>query len=313
LAQNVGAGGGWALGGGHGPMSNSYGLGADNILEMEVVLPSGEIIITNSASYPDLFWAMRGGGGSTFGIVTRMTYKTHPLELQHGVHMTITPGSSGPAGYVKGMAYLMSQMPRFVDFGISGYPIMTSTKYDSLFTAPKKDMDAITDFITPIMDKLTDMELTVRWYRIDSFMNTLLASLGLSPNGDNGLRGGTSIMGTRLLSRGCFSDVEKWERVLGILIAEQYIIEPFNVMGGRVAANKDLDISLNPAWREAIMHFSILDKDSDKYKDVEDIKRSYRRMQSLHVPLLDEMSVDGAAYFNEVGSCSIIALRDVLY
>jgi FAD/FMN-containing dehydrogenase len=301
LVQNVGAGGGWPLGGGHGPMSNRYGLGADNILEMEVVLPSGEIIITNSASYPDLFWAMRGGGGSTFGIVTQMTYKAYPLGLQHGVHMTITPGTSGLTGYVKGMAYLMTQMPKFVDFGLSGYPIMTSTKYDSLFTAPGKQMDLVKDFITPIMDLLKDMELTVVWYPIDSFLNTRMAALGLSPNGVTGLKTGTNVMGTRLLSRNSFSSVENWERVLRIFFAEQYIVEPFNVMGGQVAANKALNISLNPAWRDAIMHFSILDKNSDKYKKVEDIKQSYRRMQSLHVPLLDAMSVNGAAYFNEVG------------
>jgi hypothetical protein len=152
----------------------------------------------------------------------------------------------------------------------------------------------------PIVRKIEKMGLPVSWTWVPSAINTLLLSQGLAPNAATGLKGGTSIMGTRLLSRDCFSDVKNWERVLGIFFVEGYIMEPFAVMGGHVAANKDLDTSLHPAWRKAIMHFSILDKDSDKYTNVVDIKKTYRRMQDLHVPLLDGMSVDGAAYFNEV-------------
>ncbi|KAF2434934.1 FAD-binding domain-containing protein [Tothia fuscella] len=296
---DVGAGGGWALGGGHGPMANRYGLGVDNILEMEVVLPSGAIIITNSNSYPDLFWAMRGGGGSTFGIVTKMTFATHAPELQHGIRITITPGDSNSAGYTKGMAYLMTKMPEFVDFGMTGYPIMSATKYESLFTTPGKEASDIDDFISPIVDRLEKMGLTVSLIRIPSWSNVLANSLGLSPNGATGLKTGTNVMGTRLLTRGSFADVKNWERVLAIFFAEGYITEPFALMGGKVAQNKGLDVSLNPAWRNAIMHFSILDKDSDKYGSVAGIEKAYRRMQDLHVPLLDAMSADNAAYFNE--------------
>lgn len=52
--------GGWTTGGGHGPLTSVYGLGADQVLEMEVVTPDGEYRVVNEKCYPDLFWAIRG-------------------------------------------------------------------------------------------------------------------------------------------------------------------------------------------------------------------------------------------------------------
>ena len=52
--------GGYLTGGGHSPLSATYGLAVDQVLEMEVVTASGEIVVTNEVQNADLFWAMRG-------------------------------------------------------------------------------------------------------------------------------------------------------------------------------------------------------------------------------------------------------------
>lgn len=52
--------GGYLTGGGHSPLSAMLGLAADQVLEMEVVMPCGKIVIANQVSNADLFWAMRG-------------------------------------------------------------------------------------------------------------------------------------------------------------------------------------------------------------------------------------------------------------
>lgn len=57
--MNVGIGG-WITGAGHSPISSTYGLGADQILEMEVVTADGRFLTINENCYPNLFWAMRG-------------------------------------------------------------------------------------------------------------------------------------------------------------------------------------------------------------------------------------------------------------
>lgn len=75
---SVGACGGFALGGGFGSFSKRFGSGAAGVIELKVALADGSIITTNEYEHPDLFWALRGGGGGTFGVVTNMTLLAHP-------------------------------------------------------------------------------------------------------------------------------------------------------------------------------------------------------------------------------------------
>ncbi|EIW73961.1 FAD-binding domain-containing protein [Coniophora puteana RWD-64-598 SS2] len=67
---SVGAAGGWFQGGGHSALSPVYGLGVDNVVQMTVVTSAGDRLMVNAYQHADLFWALRGGGGSTYGIVT---------------------------------------------------------------------------------------------------------------------------------------------------------------------------------------------------------------------------------------------------
>ena len=75
---------GFAQGGGFGSLSKQFGTGAGNLLEAEIVTADGQIRVVNTYRDPDLFFALRGGGGGTFGIVTRLTFRTHPLPEQIG-------------------------------------------------------------------------------------------------------------------------------------------------------------------------------------------------------------------------------------
>jgi FAD/FMN-containing dehydrogenase len=68
------------LGGGFGSFSKACGTAAANLIEAEVVTAAGEVRIANACSNPDLFWALKGGGAG-FGVVTRVTVRTHPLPF----------------------------------------------------------------------------------------------------------------------------------------------------------------------------------------------------------------------------------------
>jgi FAD binding domain/Berberine and berberine like len=71
--------------GGFGSFSKAFGLAAAGLLEAEVVCSDGVVRTVNARSDPDLFWALKGGGGGTFGIVTRLTLRTRELPRTMGV------------------------------------------------------------------------------------------------------------------------------------------------------------------------------------------------------------------------------------
>ncbi|PBK88213.1 FAD-binding domain-containing protein [Armillaria gallica] len=90
----VGVGGGYLQGGGHSPLSNIFGLAVDRVLEYEVVVPNGDLLIANECQNPDLFFALRGGGGGTFGVVMQVTTRALPRAELVTVSATFKPTTS---------------------------------------------------------------------------------------------------------------------------------------------------------------------------------------------------------------------------
>ncbi|MDX6547099.1 MAG: hypothetical protein QOG33_649 [Gaiellales bacterium] len=72
--------GGLTLGGGIGHIARKHGLSIDSLLEAEMVLADGSIVRANADENPDLFWAIRGGGGN-FGVVTSFLFRMHPVNM----------------------------------------------------------------------------------------------------------------------------------------------------------------------------------------------------------------------------------------
>jgi FAD/FMN-containing dehydrogenase len=72
---SVSVAGGWSQTGGHGALSSYFGLGSDQILEYKIVTADGQFRVANNVTNQDLFWALRGGGGGTWGVVVEATLK----------------------------------------------------------------------------------------------------------------------------------------------------------------------------------------------------------------------------------------------
>lgn len=70
---------GYTLGGGLGPLARTFGFAADHVRSLDVVTPAGDLVTATAQEHPDLFWALRGGGGA-FGVVVAMTFDLFPLS-----------------------------------------------------------------------------------------------------------------------------------------------------------------------------------------------------------------------------------------
>jgi FAD/FMN-containing dehydrogenase len=88
---------GFVQGGGFGSLSKTFGTGAGNLIEAEIVTADGQIRIANAWRDPDLFYALRGGGGGTFGVVTRVTQRTDKLPPTIGAILFAVEAQSAAA------------------------------------------------------------------------------------------------------------------------------------------------------------------------------------------------------------------------
>jgi FAD/FMN-containing dehydrogenase len=92
--------GGLTLGGGAGYLVRKHGLTIDHLLGAEVVTADGRVLEVHAARHPDLFWAIRGGGGN-FGVVTRFDYRLHPVDLVTGGMLALPATPQTVAGVVE--------------------------------------------------------------------------------------------------------------------------------------------------------------------------------------------------------------------
>jgi FAD/FMN-containing dehydrogenase len=91
--------GGITLGGGMGYLVRKYGLTIDDLLAAEVVTADGRLLRTDAETHPDLFWAIRGGGGN-FGVATRFQYRLHPVGTVTGGMLILPATPEVVAGFV---------------------------------------------------------------------------------------------------------------------------------------------------------------------------------------------------------------------
>ncbi|KAL3429837.1 FAD binding domain protein [Aspergillus tetrazonus] len=130
----IGLAGGFTQGGGVGQLSSRFGLAADQVLEWEVVTADGKILTVSPSNNADLFWALSGGGGGTFGVVLSVVVRLHPEMATASATLQFT----GAAGSIDALfwtvleTFLVDTLPLLDAGGVSVWSILPTPGSEAL-------------------------------------------------------------------------------------------------------------------------------------------------------------------------------------
>ncbi|KAJ7855587.1 hypothetical protein B0H14DRAFT_3645770 [Mycena olivaceomarginata] len=262
---SVGAGGGWPLGGGHNIISPHLGLGADNVLELDLVLPNGTLITASPNSHPDIFWAARGGGGPSFGVSTRLVYKAHPITPLYASFFEALAAT--PAAFVSLLDTYHAALPALADAGWSGYyPFENGSYFALMYLLPNGNTTygnaTLGTFIQaaraiPGVTVKTDATTTYPDYQ-SWFVANILDPVAVVGFNYTGIVGGGLGLDTAswLLPRDLFEDPQKAHVMSEALLTVPAGIGQ-HVGGGVVSATPPTFNAMHPAWRTALSDISV--------------------------------------------------------
>lgn len=166
--ESVGVVGGYTQGGGHSVLSSALGLGADQVLEWDVVIPpspaSGHaeprlVTATPFNEHADLYWALSGGGGGTFGAVVSVTVKAwEDFETAGATLMFSAAGLDDRKTFVKGVQAWLEALPGVVDLGAGAiWFLLKDVLAVSPVLAPGVKASELEEAFKPVLGKLDEL------------------------------------------------------------------------------------------------------------------------------------------------------------
>lgn len=153
--QTVGLAGGYTQGGGHGPLASKFGLAADQVLEWEVVTGTGELLTASQSENSDLYWALSGGGGGTYGVVLSMTSKAYPDFQVAAANLTFTNEGVSQDTFYNAAQTFISNLPAVLDSGAVSIWLLTNTTFMMTpTTAPGMTKAKLENLFRPVIANL---------------------------------------------------------------------------------------------------------------------------------------------------------------
>lgn len=295
----VGLAGGFTQGGGHGVLSSQHGLSVDSVLEWQVVTAGGELVTASPTNNPDLYWALSGGGGGTFGVVISMTTKLFPDGPTTGGSLAFNLTSE--ESFWGAVSVLQSGVTPLVDSGAVLLIGVTNSTASALITAPQVDkhtLEAQLGYITSHLN-YSGIPYSLAVQKDPSYYDHFSRYFGPLPQG---IWPVSHLMGGRLLPRSLLESPKLTSSLMelgkSVTKNNEWTISAVTLnVNHTVARTTDSSNSVHPAWRDTLVHYTVYspwDWSSD-----EEMKDRSDRLTEEIIPALEELTPGGAAYANE--------------
>ncbi|CAK5266881.1 unnamed protein product [Mycena citricolor] len=241
--RSVGVVGGWTQGGGHSVLSNTMGLGADRVLEYQVVTPDGRLRTVNQCQHEDLFFALRGGGGGTFAVVMSATILASPPVTLQALILTWPESDRTLTREI--WALMVDNALHLASDGWGGF----ATANTVILVNPALDAAAANRSLAPLIHfERTGAQRTVTAFPtfysfFESFTTAHVAIVGQQ-----------LALASRLVPTSAFASAASRSALLAALVATDdaapgtivLLAPPFNVPGSGTSAT--------PLWRDSVYH-----------------------------------------------------------
>ncbi|RFU77909.1 fad-binding domain-containing [Trichoderma arundinaceum] len=274
---SVGIAGGFGQGGGHGPLGPTFGLMADQAIEFDVVTTDGVFRTINKCNDPDLFWAMRGGGGQSYAILINYKFQLHPQVTWANwrLEATLTPPTDNITQNTllqSILTTLSNEQTTWSKNRITGYNGVSSTSLSIMEILPGGDeplqtLRSLTSSFHDFITNLPGVNIT-----LNSYASYPSQSSFFSGNADywdrSGSVGVSALLTSRLITKDNFESPAKVDSlVANVLKALQTVVDQ---VGAQLAPqvtllilktapsntpDTDQETSVNPAWRDTLWHF----------------------------------------------------------
>lgn len=290
----VGIAGGYTQGGGHSALASRHGLAADQALVWEVIDGQGNFITaTRDNKHSDLYWALSGGGGGTYGVVWSLTSKAHTGTPVSGLNLTFTNDNITKDTYYKAVSLYHETLPTIVDAGAMSVWYFTNTSFSiSPLTGPNIPVADLKALVEPFTDGLTRLGIKYTLYaeQFPAYLaefNTMQSEIQV----------GIAQYGGWLVPRKVVQENNEALTDAYRRITEDgatFIGVGLNVSKALVG---DVDNAVLPAWRDALIDTTI----TTVWEWDEDAKMlaMQDKMTNEYIPALRELSPDAGAYMNE--------------
>ncbi|RAL17380.1 FAD-dependent oxidoreductase [Aspergillus homomorphus CBS 101889] len=292
--SSVGIAGGYSQGGGHSALSSRYGLAADQVLAWEVVTGAGEFVTaTRDNEYKDLYWALSGGGGGTYGVVVAMTSKLHASTPTSGLNLTFTNEGISQDTFFEAVTLYHTLLPSLVDAGVMSVWYFTNTTFAiSPLTGPGVPVETLRSLVKPFEAGLAKLGITytLAAKEFDTYLeqfNTMEAEIAV----------GKAQYGGWLVPRQVVT-----QNTTALTAAYRQIVEDgATFIGVGLNVNRsvagDVDNAVLPAWREALIDTTLTTP--WEWDAREQMIEEQRKMTDEYLPLLEDLSPQSGAYMNE--------------
>ena len=299
--------GGYTQGVGHSQLTSAYGLAADQVLEWEVVTPTGEHVIATPEKHADLYWALAGGGPGTYGVVLSVTVRGYPDGPVAGGTLIFNNTNSDAYWEAVGLWYeqgvsMVQNSTKNVQFFVSN-----SSLYVFAFVMPDRDTSAIDNILAPFLPELKkrDLPYTLKTYNYTSYLDNLSNSYGALPYGE--LCPVYPVLGSRLIPRKVVLDKTANKKLMDVY--RKYTADEFGWFVGcsfiDTPENSPIrgphpDNAVNPEWRESIAYCN--PNNPWHWDDPAHSIRDKNQLSGEFFPAMEAATPGTGVYLNEIDS-----------